>query len=411
MEDRVEHRFRTEAFDRETATTMSTGEATSRPQRRFVRYPLTWATYALVGYFAYLETVLGPLMPFLRAEHGFSYTVASLHFSAFALGALPVGFFGDRVAGRWGRRASLWGGGAGMALGALLLIASPVTPGTVLGAFLMGTCGALLLITTQAVLADRHGEWSAVAITESNAAASACAILASLAVGGFTALGLGWRAALILPVAALALIAARFRNEPLGRASTQASDKASSALPARFWIYFGVLFLGVSVEWCVAYWGADFLENGVGLERSAAASALSVFFVAMLAGRLLGSRLARGMAGGTLLLATLCLALAGFPLFWLSAVPALNLLGLFVTGLGVGSVYPLAISVGVAAAPGRTDTATARLGLSGGGAILTAPFVLGAFADRVGIERAYSIVVPLLIAAVVLTLLARRLDE
>jgi fucose permease len=413
MEDRVDDGFRTEAFNSETArATMSTGEATSSPQRRFVRYPLTWATYALVGYFAYLETVLGPLMPFLRAEHGFSYTVASLHFSAFALGTLPVGFFGDRVTGRWGRRVSLWGGGAGMAAGALLLIASPVTPGTVLGAFLMGTCGGLLLITTQAVLADKHGEWSAVAITESNAAASACAILASLAVGAFAASGLGWRAALILPVVALALLAARFRAEPLGQARTQrsASDDASRALPTRFWVYFGVLFLGVSVEWCVAYWGADFLENGVGLGRSAAASALSVFFVAMLAGRLLASRLARNMAGGTLLLATLCLAFAGFPLFWLATVPALSLVGLFVVGLGVGSVYPLAISVGVAAAPGRTDTATARLGLAGGGAILTAPFVLGAFADQVGIERAYGIVVPLLLAAVVLTLLARRLD-
>jgi fucose permease len=169
------------------------------------------------------------------------------------------------------------------------------------------------------------------------------------------------------------------------------------------------LFLGVSVEWCVAYWGADFLENGVGLGRSAAATALSVFFVAMLAGRLLGSRVARELPGGTLLSATLGVALAGFPLFWLSAVPALSLLGLFVVGLGVGSIYPLAISVGVAAAPGRTDTATARLGLAGGGGILTAPFVLGAFADRVGIERAYGIVVPLLLAAVVLALLAWRM--
>jgi fucose permease len=388
---------------------MSSGKAA--PQGRFVRYPLTWATYALVGYFAYLETVLGPLMPFLRAEHGFSYTVASLHFSAFALGAMPVGFFGDRVTGRWGRRAGLWGGGAGMAVGALLLAASPLTAGTVLGAFLMGTFGGLLLITTQAVLADKYGEWSAVAITESNAAASACAILASLAVGGFTALGLGWRAALILPVAALALLAARFHNEPLGRSSTHESGKASSPLPARFWVYFGVLFLGVSVEWCVAYWGADFLENGVGLSRSAAATALSVFFVAMLAGRLLGSRLARGLPGGILLLATFCVALAGFPVFWLSAAPALNLLGLFVVGLGVGSIYPLAISVGVAAAPGRTDTAAARLGLAGGGAILTAPFVLGALADRVGIESAYGIVVPLLLVAVVLTLLAWRMGD
>jgi predicted MFS family arabinose efflux permease len=391
---------------------MSPDKRTSRPQERFVRHPLTWATYALVGYFAYLETVLGPIMPFLRAEHGFSYTVASLHFSTFAFGGMLVGFFGDRVTGRWGRRASLWGGGAGMAAGVLLLSVSPVTPGTVLGTLLMGTFGGLLLITTQAVLADKYGEWSAVAITESNVVASACAILASLAVGTFAALGLGWRAALVPPVAALVLLAARFRAEPLGRARTHesASGKPASALPMRFWIYFGVLFLGVSVEWCVAYWGTDFLEHGVGLGRSAAATALSVFFAAMLAGRVLGSRLTRELSGWTLLSATLCVALAGFPLFWLSTVPALSLLGLFVVGLGVGSVYPLAISVAVATVPDQTDTATARLGLAGGGAILSAPFVLGAFADRVGIERAYGLVVPLLLAAVVLTLLAGRMD-
>src|SRR3712207_6431190 len=156
---------------------MSPDKATSHPQERFVRYPLTRATYALVGYLAYLQTVLGPLMPFLRAEQGFSYTVASLHFSAFALGAVPVGFFGDRVAGHWGRRVSLWGGGAGMAAGALLLGVSPVPPGTILGAFFMGTCGGLLVITTQAILADKYGEWRTVAITESNVAASVCAIL------------------------------------------------------------------------------------------------------------------------------------------------------------------------------------------------------------------------------------------
>ena len=63
----------------------------------------------------------------------------------------------------------------------------------------------------------------------------------------------------------------------------------------------------------------------------------------------------------------------------------------------------------MAAAPGRTDTATARLGLAGAAAILTAPFALGAFADRVGIEWAYGTVVPLLLAAVALGLLAWRM--
>jgi predicted MFS family arabinose efflux permease len=392
---------------------MSSDKVDAQRAGGFVRNRLTWAVYGLVGYFAYLETVLGPLMPFLRAERGFNYTVASLHFSAFALGGVLVGFIGDRVAGRWGRRASLWGGGAGMAAGALLLALSPFAFGTILGALVMGTLGVQLLVTTQAVLADRHGEWNAVALTESNAAASTCAILASLAVGAFAALGLGWRAALVPPVAALVILAARFYAEPLGEAQRAGSAPggASTTLPVRFWVYFGVLFLGVSAEWCIGYWGADFLVNGVGLEPSGAATALSVFFVAMLTGRLVGSRLARRMPGATLLTATLCVALAGFPLFWLSGVPALSLIGLFITGLGVGSVYPLAISVGVAAVPGQTDAATARFSLAGGSAILLAPLVLGAFADRIGIEGAYGIIVPLLLAAVVLTVVAGRLDK
>jgi fucose permease len=215
------------------------------------------------------------------------------------------------------------------------------------------------------------------------------------------------------PVVALVLLATRFHAEPLGQAQRAAAtpDGASTTLPARFWAYFGVLFLGISVEWCIAYWGADFLVNSVGLGPSGAATALSVFFVAMLAGRLVGSRLAHWLPGDRLLLTTLCVALAGFPLFWLSGTPALGLTGLFVTGLGVGSVYPLTISVGVAAVPGGTDTATARLALAGGGAILLAPFVLGVIADRIGIEGAYGIVVPLLLAAVALMLVAGRLDK
>lgn len=32
-------------------------------QRTFHRNRLTWASYWLVGYFAFLQTVIGPLMP------------------------------------------------------------------------------------------------------------------------------------------------------------------------------------------------------------------------------------------------------------------------------------------------------------------------------------------------------------
>ena len=74
----------------------------------------------------------------------------------------------------------------------------------------------------------------------------------------------------------------------------------------------------------------------------------------------------------------------------------LVLAGLFLTGLGIGGVYPLGVSAAIAAAPGNTDAAAARLAIGGGGAILVAPFVLGALADRVGIGTAFGIVLTII---------------
>jgi fucose permease len=380
-------------------------------QAAFARDSATWMTYGLVGFFAFMETVLGPIMPFLRRELDLGYAAASLHFSAFALGAVLLGFFGDRIVGRWGRRAALWGGAFGMAAGALLLILGQSAWGTVPATFAMGICGALLIVTSQAVLSDRHGEYSAVALTESNVTASACAIIAPLLVGASAASGLGWRAALVVPAVALVLLAARYFSQPLDLRTNAAENDAPAdapTLPPLYWAFWVLVALGVASEWCVGYWGADFLADGTGLTRPAAATSLTAYFAAMLAGRVVSSRLARTLPPAILLAATLFLALFGFPLFWLSPGTLLALAGLFVTGLGIGGVYPLGVSAAIASAPGNTDAAAARLSVGGGGAILVAPFVLGALADRVGISTAFGIVVPMLLAALVLALIAGR---
>jgi predicted MFS family arabinose efflux permease len=383
-------------------------------QAGFARDPATWMTYGLVGFFAFMETVLGPIMPFLRRELDLGYAAASLHFSAFALGAVLLGFFGDRIVGRWGRRDSLWGGAFGVAAGALLLISSPSFAGTVPATFAMGICGALLLVTSQAVLSDRHREWSAVALTESNVMASACAIIAPLLVGASAASGLGWRAALVLPVVTLVMLAARFFSQPLDLPPNPADDGVLAdgpTLPPLYWAFWTLVALGVASEWCVGYWGADFLADGTGLARPAAATSLTAFFAAMLVGRVASSRLARALPPAVLLAATLFVALLGFPLFWLSPGTPLALAGLFVTGLGIGGVYPLGVSAAIASAPGNTDAAAARLSVGGGGAIFVAPFALGALADRVGIGTAFGIVVPMLLAALSLALVAGRRER
>jgi predicted MFS family arabinose efflux permease len=378
----------------------------------FIRDRFTWLAYLMLGYFAYLQAGLGPVMPFLRAELHLSYTVASLHFSALAAGAIVSGLVADGLAARLGRRFVFWSGAAGMALGAVLLTLGRVVGVTVAAAFFMGTAGSLLLIMIQAALSDRHGSLRAIAFTESNVMASLSATLVPLIVGGFHAARIGWRGGVLVSVLAAVLIGWRFRDVklPPGRRERVGGpgEPVGGRLPGRYWAFWLVLFLSVSAEWTMVYWGADFLENSVGLERSLAASLLSVFLLAMFCGRLVGSYLTRRMAATTILLAALLVALTGFFLFWLSTAAILNLAGFFITGLGVANLFPLTLSAATDQAPDLADKASARVSLGGGLAIFSAPFALGFLADRFGIHSAFGATAVLLLLALLVTWLASR---
>lgn len=364
----------------------------------------------MLGYYAFFQAAAGPLMPFLRAELGLSYALGGLHFSAFAAGMIATGLTADRVTGRLGRRRAFWGGAAGMGAGAVLLTLGRHAAVTIGGAAIMGLFGALLLITIQASLSDRHGERRAIAFTESNVVASICATLAPLSIGGLQQAGIGWRGGLWLMLALAAGLAVALHGEPLPAPVTgPGRRRARGRLPAAYWAYWLVIVLCVAAEWCLAFWSADFLATVAGLPQGVAATAVGLFYLAMIGGRVIGSRLAWVMPTGRLLLAALGVAVLGFPLFWLSRSAALNVAGLFVTGLGVANLYPLALSAATGAAAGQANTASARISLAAGLAILTAPLLLGGVADRVGIQSAYGLVIGLLAAAAAMVVWANQI--
>ena len=348
-------------------------------------------------------------MPFVRAHLGLGYAVASLHFSAFAAGAIVLGLTGERWVRRFGRNRALWGGLGGMIAGALLFAFSPSAIGTILGTLLMGMFGTLSLMANQAVLSDLHGDQRTIALTESNVAATGTAIMAPLIIGGLATVGLGWQSGIALTVPWALALWWLFRAVRFPRPHLETHGHGTEGgLPAAFWMLCLVLFLVASVEWSVAYWGADFLASVVGLERATAATAMTLFFVAMTGGRLAGSRLARRFGAVPLLLAAIAVALGGFLLFWLAPVAAVSLPGLFVAGLGIANLYPLTIAAATSAAPQVIDRATARLAVAGGGALLTAPFAVGALSDAAGMRWGFGIVAPLLVGAFAATLLSGR---
>ncbi len=387
-------------------------------QHPFIRTGFAWLAYLMLGYFAYLQAALGPLMPFLQVELHLSYVIGSLHVSAFALGMILVGSLGDGVARRIGRRTTFWLGGFGMAAGTLCLTFGVNALLTITSAFVMGVFGSLLLIMIQATLSDQYQEQRATALTEANVIASIGAGLAPALVGLFQKIVLGWRGALysmVVVFIVLALFSWRLLF-PQAQATVENGRDTTqrSSLPLAFWTYWIALVCCVATEWCIVVWSADFLHSGIGLSSSNATLTLTIFFVAEVISRFVGSRLTRTIRGSTLLLIALSITCVGFPLYWLSPSGpfiALNLLGLFIAGLGVANLFPFALAVATSTTPQQADAASARLSLGAGIAIFLAPFVLGWAADNFGIKRAFTVVLVLLVMAVGTTLFANRLAQ
>ncbi len=380
----------------------------------FARDAFTWLAYLMLGYYAYLQASLGPLMPFLSTELNLNYTISGLHFSAYALGMTLAGLSGERAAQRWGRRYTFWGGATGMAAGAMLLSVGRQPAITILSAFIMGYVGSLLLVMIQAALSDRHGERRAIALTEANIGASVGASIVPLLIGFGQNTGLGWRIGLFTGAAALVLIALRFQRAPIPEAdqyhAPEAMQQASGKpLPSLFWVYWGIVLFSTSIEWCTIFWGADFLEKVVGLSKINAATLVSLFFIASVVGRITGSRLTRIMPSSTLLLVAAGITLIGFLCFWLASVALLNIIGLFITGFGVSNLFPLALSAATSLVPQQANIASARISFGSGTAILIAPQVLGWAADHIGIYKAYGIVTFLLIMTAIMAFAANRL--
>ncbi len=376
--------------------------------KRYQRDGFTWLAYFILAIYSYFLNILGPITPFLKSEMQLSYTISSLHFSAFAAGILLAGLAGHLVVERWGRWRSLWAGTAGLSLGALLLITGGSPLVTITAAFVMGSIGSLILVIIPAALSDQQGELRAVALSEANVVASLIATAAPLLVGWFVQLQLGWRPALgVAALVPLALYALFGKVNPPAAAGAGPAAPQTRSSPAWFWVYWAAIVLAVSTEFCMISWSADFLSNRAGLTKAASAQAVSVFFVAMILGRLAASRLVQRISAPRLVGGFVLVASAGFVLFWTSASAVWAIAGLFVTGLGVSGLYPLLVALAIEVS---TDAvrASARTTLASGTAILALPLTLGRLADSYGIRQAYSIVFVLL-AGIFLIILARGL--
>jgi fucose permease len=368
--------------------------------QKFTRNQITWLAYFMLAFYGFFLNILGPITPFLKEELRLSYTVSSLHFSAFAVGMLLAGLGGHLIVRRFGQWRTLWIGAAGLSLGALLLTLGQTPVLTIGAAFVMGTVGSLVLTLVPSILSEQHGELRAVALSEANVISSIVSTAAPFLVGWFAQYAGSWRLALAFGAFAPLLLGLLFHKASLPRAVLPPANEprpAKASLSRLFWVYWLALVLAVSIEFCMVSWSADFMETGLGVPKVTAAQAVGLFLGGMIIGRMAGSRLVRRFATQNVVTGAIFLSAAGFLLYWKSGSPLPAAVGLFITGLGVASLYPLILAMAIGASNNQTVLASARTTLASGTAILALPLALGRLADAFGIQAAFGIVAVLLL--------------
>jgi predicted MFS family arabinose efflux permease len=274
--------------------------------------------------------------------------------------------------------------------------------------FVLGLGGSLIPSVVPTMLAEIHGRHRDRALAELSAVCYAFSVMAPLATGASLMLGLGWRGAVFWGILCGLFVLGLGRRAEVPDLPPAAV--AGGRLPSVYWAYWCLLVLVVAIEFCVLLWAPTFLERVVGLAPATAASTAAVFAVAMLFGRLAGSTLVGRLPLATLYAASLVLTLFGFALYWGGASPWLAVPGLAVVGLGVALLYPLSLGLALEAAGPLGAAASARFMFAVGLAILTAPFLLGAVADRIGLEQAH-LLIPALAVVALLGLAATRALE
>ena len=372
----------------------------------FSRDRLTWVAYLLLAWFAYLQAAPGLVIPHLRDELDLSYSTGGLHVAAFAAGSMAAGVMSVRLEQVVGRRALFWLAAVVMSAGAIGLTAGQNAVETVGSLLVMGIGGGLLLVTIQAALADHHGERRAVALTEANVAASVAYVVLIGVLSLTAALDAGWRVALLASLAVPAL--AWWSNRRLAIDAPAPSHELHGRLPRVFWIAGAMLFCTTAAEWCITAWGASFVEDAADVSADTAVTIMVGYFGGVLAGRTLGSRLARRHDPARLLTFALALTAVGFAILWPSTGAVQSLLGLTLLGIGLGNLFPMGISVTVALAPGRSALASGRAVVVTSFAVLLAPLTVGTLADATSLTAALGVVpVTLALAAAGITLVRR----
>jgi fucose permease len=179
---------------------------------------------------------------------------------------------------------------------------------------------------------------------------------------------------------------AREGPERVASSEAPASIRATLRLPAAQWSIL-LFFAYTGLELAIGAWTFTLLTEGRGLSMAMAGSSISLYWLGLTVGRVLGAMLGRRSSAESLVRGCLIALTGALALLAAGLSPHADLAALVLAGVAAGPVFPTLIATTPARVGGQHaanavgfQIAAAAVGQS------LLPSVLGVIADRLGLE-------------------------
>jgi FHS family glucose/mannose:H+ symporter-like MFS transporter len=353
--------------------------------------------------FGIVMAILGAILPSLFSRIQFSKSEAGNLFFYMNLAMLAMSVFFGPVVDRFGYKVFLLICSLLVAASLVLFNLASTYSFLILAAVLIGLGGGGLNGGTNALTSDIYPERRSAALLGIffgfGAVAVPFLIGALLGTIGLQAI---LAVATVLSLIPFALfLALRFpaAKQAQGFPLRQAARIIGHPL---LWLCGFLLFFESGNEFTVGGWTSTYLNEYFRLSPTQAALVLAGFWAAIMAGRLIVTRLVRFIRNEILVLGSAVVALSAAVIMAASPSGGLAALGAVLIGLGFAAIYPTTLAIVGEAFPALSGTAFSVvfvIGLAGG---MTAPWLTGKVAAASSLRQGFYI--PVVCSAMIIML-------
>lgn len=354
------------------------------------RHSLVFAA-ACVGMllFGVTLTMLGAVLPSLMPRYGLDRTSAGSLLSTMSLGILAASVVFGPVVDRHGYKGVLIAAASGVMLGIEGIAFAPSATFLAAATALFGFSGGLINGGTNALVSDisEKGRGSGLSLLGVffGLGAFGVPLLLGFSLARFSyqtvlaSIGL----AVLVPVGMFAAI----RFPPPKRPQGFPIREAGRMLKERTLLLLGLmLFCQSGMEITLGGWSSQFVQEVLGIAPDRAVLVLSFFWLGMMTARLALVPLLKRWSAVAVVALFWAIDAIGFALLWLAQGEKAAMLGLFLSGFGLASGYPVVLSVIGELYRHVTGTAFSMafvLALLGGSVL---PFLTGFLGDLAGLR-------------------------